>query len=859
MQSAVEVRLFGAPHVVDARRATRLARGRPVQLLVFLVAHGGWVARDQLADLLFAGRDVTAARNNLRKVLHEARRFAWAAGVDVQGDRIRWNAATDVAAFERALAERRMGDAVTLYTGAFLLGLDDRECPAFTAWLEFERNRLAERWRRAALEWLPQLDEAHRLALAERLLDADPCDDAAARAKLAALRALGDEAGLLRFYRDYAQRLAADLGIEPSAAARVLARPPAPQPTAAADGRGPSSGLIGRTAEAGEALALLEETDARLVTITGVGGVGKTRLARHVFELLQRQVQFAERSWWIALEDLNQADQVAARIAEVLGLTLRDGLEPRRQVASFVGERTALLVLDNCEHLVGGRAALTELLQYLLTACPQLRLLITSRTRLNLRRESLLVLQGLAHADEGIDALDAPAAKLFVERARHALPAFDAETERAAIGDICRLVEGLPLALELAAAWVHLLPCAEIAQDLHSRLDVTEAVASGRGLRAAFERSWLLAAPVERSVLAALSVLAGTFARDAARMVGAGSQAVVDALIDKSLVRREAEADRYSLHPLLRTFAQEKLAVAGRALSDAKVRHAEYFRQFLARYRAFESVDQKRALAEVGRELENVRAAWCFACESGDSGFVAATAVALQKYFEHKGRRDEGLAWFDAAEEALATAGRAAAAARCEIGCAKATLLFRAGEYARGAELARRTLGLARSLRRCGTFKSSLNVLGLCEWQQDRPDEATRHLRAALHLAERDGDDRGISTFSMNLGMVERIRGNEAVAEAMYRRALENDRRRGDLRAAVSALNNLGNLQRTLGRLEQAVASLDEGVSVCEACGFDAALPALLLNLRVGVRGPRGRRRSPCGTRTGTGDHGRGR
>lgn len=845
--AGLRLTLFGAPTCRIGSRAYPFRRERPYQLLAFLAARGDWVTRDQLAELLYPGRDNASARNNLRKVLLGARRSDWAADVEGRGELVRWPVATDVQAFERSLDEQRLAEGVGTYGGAFGLGLDDEHCAPFTDWLVFERNRLASRWRGAAISLLPKLEPGPALELADRLLNDDPYDDEALRAKLVALTALGRAGEARHAYRTFAKLIGDELGVDVSAATRdagaALEEPArrraGPSVPAA---RLEDGDFVGREREIADTLTLLCEPDTRLVTVTGVGGVGKTRLARHVFRQATATGRFSGGEQWIDLYDLSTADRVVHRLADGLGLTLQHG-DAWEQLLDLLHDRALLLVLDNAEHLVDGAtptADITALLARVLARCPGVVTLVTSRVRLNLGSERVVSLDGLPWPtdDRGAhEVLNAPAVQLFVARARRSLATFDATSEIDAISEICRIAEGLPLALELAAAWTYMLPCTEILADLRAGLEVAEplSAAEGRGLRAAFERSWQLAAPSEREALARLSVLCGSFTRDAAHAIAGASLSILGGLVDKSLLRSELTeghaSGRFSLHPLLRVFARRKLAERPDELDIARVQHAAYFGQHVAQYRDFERTIRPGALAEIQRELEDVSVAWQFACEAHDCGFVASTVPVLQRFFELKGRRDEGIGWLELAEQALQPSGRNALAARCEIGAARSILLEANGEYRQAEAVARQTLQMARLINHRATTMTCVNMIGLTCWHQGQLDEARPYFNAALKLAQKAGDSRLIAEFSMNLGILDEAQGNSARAAELYRSALALYRARGSAKGAVYCLNNLGNLYSETGLFDESVSAFREALGLCQKHGLESVRGALLLNL----------------------------
>src|SRR3712207_1580304 len=336
------------------------------------------------------------------------------------------------------------------------------------------------------------------------------------------------------------------------AARPVSPAPLPPQPTT----------FVGREAEVAALTRLLAEPDCRLVTIVGPGGIGKTRLALQV--AARAAPAYADGVAFAPLQDVPTAELLVGALAEAVGCPLSGRDEPQDQLLAYLRDRELLLLLDNAEHLLDG----AEFVGELLAAAPRLQLLVTSREALNLQEEWRYPLAGLevpaVGQGRGVEACSAVA--LFVERARRVRRDFALEAEREGVVRICRLVGGLPLALELAAAWARTLPCAAIAEEIAGNLALLATSARNvperhRSVRAAFDQSWQHLSWEERAVYARLAVFHGGFRRAAAERVAGATLPVLATLLDKSLVRYEADG-RYHLHELLGEYAAEQLAAS---------------------------------------------------------------------------------------------------------------------------------------------------------------------------------------------------------------------------------------------------------------------------------------------------------
>jgi predicted ATPase/DNA-binding SARP family transcriptional activator/Tfp pilus assembly protein PilF len=808
------------------------------------------VARDEAAALFWPDKRNEDARRNLRRILHAVRRLDFAPQIEQRAELLRWSVDSDLAEFERTLNDGRAAQAVALVRGPLGRAMEDPASERFNEWLAYERGRVGERWRTAVLALMPQLPPAAALEFAERLLASDPFDDDALRAKLAALAELGRTREVEPTFARYAERLAEDLGVEANAGTRALATrlaapvrsAPAVVPTAspAFD----TGELIGRAAELEQVRTWLANDARRLLTICGPGGVGKTRLAHDTHGALQadahtRPAASPSGALWIDLYDLAAPAQVAPRLAAALGMTLKPNATMLEQVIDRLANVHMLVVLDNCEHLVlpaDGSAGIGVTVQALLEGAPHLRVLATSRRRLGLPGEQVIELGGLdwppAHAPAAA-VLGSDAARLFCLRARANDAGFEPTQHAAAIAEIGALTEGLPLALELAAAWVRLLPCAEIALELRAGLDVLEARVGNRGMRAVLERSWQLAAPHEREVLAQLAVFLGGFSREAARAVAGASLPALANLADASLLRVEPAhgTNRFSLHPLVREFARDKLAADAARHGAALDRHVDFHGRFLQQFAEFKKLDQKAALDAIGRELENCIAAWRRAAAVRAADFFVAAATPLENYFNARGRFADGIALFEYALGALDPAEPAHLTAVAVTEASLAILQFRAGAIDAAEAGLRRTLSRARIGGLGRVRKSCLNTLALVMWQRARWDESKRLFAEALKFARADNDVEGIASFLGGIAMVEKAQGRLDVAARLYARVAAMARQSRNAAGLTTTLNNLGNLFRLQGKFADARAAFGEALALADARGFDHHRAYLLMNL----------------------------
>ncbi len=390
--------------------------------------------------------------------------------------------------------------------------------------------------------------------------------------------------------------------------------------------------FVGRELELGETRKLLEKPACRLLTLVGVGGIGKTRLAVQ----LARQLEplFPDGAWLVNLQPLQSGAQIVPLVVDAIGLVPSGHGSLESQLLQYLQNKKTLLLFDNFEHVLDGVRILTRILQH----APEVQLLVTSREALSLPGEWLYPLEGLStpQSYQTDQAEFSTAVELFIERARQLSPDFSWIDNRAGVVRICQLVEGNPLAIEMAASWTKTLRCAEIAAEIQQNLNflssnLRHVPERHRSMRAVFAQTWMRLSESEQDLFKRLTVFRSGFRREAAESIAGATLPLLSALMDKCLLRREA-GGRYQMHELLRQYAHNELDEAEiEALTEM---HARYYCDFLAQ-RKLGMVErwQVETNIAVEEELENIRTAWQVAVERRLADALTQDATAAYFYF----------------------------------------------------------------------------------------------------------------------------------------------------------------------------------------------------------------------------------
>ena len=498
-----------------------------------------------------------------------------------------------------------------------------------------------------------------------------------------------------------------------------------------------STSFVGRRQEIGDIAALLADANCRLLTIVGQGGMGKTRLAVQVADDLA--YSFADDVVFVALAPIGSSNLLPFAIADALQISFSGQDKPPIQITHYLQSKQILLVMDNFEHLSDAANFLVEMLH----AAPLMKLLVTSRERLNLQEEWVFTLDGLSYPTPAAsDPLEHyGAVQLFLQRARQIQPRFSLKENAAAVGAICQQVEGMPLGLELAASWLRVMPCEQIANRMASNLDFLTSPLRNvperhRSLRNVFEHSWKLLSADEQAVLMRLSVFRGGFDLEAAVDVAGASLPLLAALVDKSLVRVDAKG-RYDLHELLRQYAGGELLQTG-ASDAAKQAHIAYFIQFAEQMEAhLFSREQIVWFDKVETEMDNFRTALARSAET-EAGL--RLVAALGWFFTERTYWNEGLMWF---EKSLAANTEAPAALRAKALHLVGGIVGHMADIPKLVTYCHQSIAVAESIHDTWSVAWALSHLGL--YIRTDVEYSIRQLEESVRLFRHLGDQMGLA------------------------------------------------------------------------------------------------------------------
>jgi predicted ATPase/DNA-binding CsgD family transcriptional regulator len=594
-----------------------------------------------------------------------------------------------------------------------------------------------------------------------------------------------------------------------------------------------STPFIGRRQETAGIRERLGDPACRALTLVGPGGTGKTRLAIRAASKLARD--FPDGVFFIDLQSAGGPGELLPAIADAIDLPRPGTGDPRRKLLEYLHDREMLLVLDNFEHMLAG----VDLLIDILDAAPGVKLLVTSREVLNIRHEWLFPVGGMPYPDlpSAGDVTTYGAVQLFLDRARRVRPGYEPGGDLDDVVRICRLVDGLPLAIELAASWLKALDADAITGEITHNLDflqtrLRDVPERHRSMRAVFQASWELLTEGERAAFKRLSVFRGAFSREAAEAVAGASLATLSALVDKSLLSRRP-GGRYHIHELLRQYGRERLAESPGDVARTHDRHGAYYTRFLRDLQL--AVDDHRqfdAIRAIDRELPDVRAAWQWAVEGAHAGQLGGSIHALGTYFHVRSRFLEGAEMMADAAAALADDEDGALVLADVLG-ELGWLTIRLGRLDEAREAVERSMAIYDAHRADPTpgiaTDPTIPLAILCVIGGDYA-EAITYGEAALERADRQGDRPNRSAAHYALIGANLAAGNVEAAGAHAEAACNCCKEAGERWFLAYCLNERGKVAQALGDFDRARRDYEASYAIREEAGDPEGM-AVALNL----------------------------
>jgi DNA-binding SARP family transcriptional activator/Tfp pilus assembly protein PilF len=787
--------------------------------VAYLAVKNGVVQRDTLTALFWANYDDNSARTTLRRTLsvaHKALNKEW---LCIERDQLSLKQEpglyVDVLHF-RGLIEaaqahhNRSGlcntcvqwltEAIELYRGEFLAGFRLRDELEFDNWQSSEAEQLARALNTAfdgITAWYIQNYEFDlAITYLKRWLPYEPLHEIANYRLLQSYAWSGQRSAALQHYKEYAVLLKKELGISPLQEAVELyeiilkdeLRPVTfftPQesdslPSPASTLPVYTKPFIGRQAELRKLDEWLTSPLGRLLTITGQGGIGKTRLA---VEVAGTQTgKFRDGIYLTPLQSVTPENTIVAQIANALGFLFYQSGEPKKQLLNYLQNKQLLIILDNFENCLSETSLVSEILSTALGV----KLLVTSHESLNLQEEWGMPLQGLPYLGPNEGSVN-DAVSMFTEYAQCASAAFSPQGQEIHIARICHILEGIPLALELASYWAELLPCEEIAQEISSSFDLLETSLGNipqrhSSLGAVFEYSWNRLSDELRLVLRKLCIFQNGFARQAAKEIASVELPTLAALVRCSMLGADRQG-RYFIPQVLKRYVEKKPLSPDGKISLAE-QHSRYYAVWL-----------NNQPSTTKTEFDNILAGWNWAIETQDTDILNMYCASLYTYYESLGRFNEGREAFTLAVEALSHQRDAFRHKRL-LGKLKSRLGFleiHLGAYDKARKLLDESLKLHQEYSDYSEIAFTHNAIGLTCLMRGQYGEAHQQFEQSFDIYEELQDVLATGKVLNNLGILANHQMDYAKATEVLQQALYIFRTHGDRRSIAAVLNNLGN------------------------------------------------------------------
>jgi len=573
--------------------------------------------------------------------------------------------------------------------------------------------------------------------------------------------------------------------------------------------------FVGRERELTALAEFIAGPHVRLITITGPGGIGKTRLALEgASRELQSSSQFRDGIFFVSLAPLETAEEIVATLAAVLAFQFQGTGNESAQLLNYLQNKQMLLVMDNFDHILDGRALLAEINEL----AAGITLIVTSRERLQMRGEQIFPLGGLETAHAGNPAKVSPAAELFLNIARRTSPSFQLlERDAAQVIRICQLVEGMPLGLELAASWAGLLPLSEIAAGLEQSLGLLttehhDVPQRHQSMEAALDVSWRKLTSKQQRALQELAMFRGGFTRATALEIAGATLPLLVTLANKSWLSYDRQKDRYHIHELLRQYGAGKLGVDPAHEKETQARHSAYFCGYLQEREAdWHGPRQTAVASEVRDEIDNIQRAWRWAADKGDVILLAQGLVSLCRFYFWEGRMNNGHRACQLALESLSKSPVARRADEAQYLSLRARILVWESYFVREVEQkeallsqSQQLLDRAKQSSQHTEAEQALIFLGKAYAAEHTDvEEAICLGNLGLELFRKLDDRANEAEVLALLGFFHLIQGNSKLAKDLSQKSLEIREQLNDMMGIARAKSVLGAIARFVGHFEE--------------------------------------------------------
>ncbi|MEM7033059.1 MAG: tetratricopeptide repeat protein [Chloroflexota bacterium] len=846
----------------DGQPLKQFRSQKEAALLIYLAHTGESHSRDFVADLLWESRSTQQALSNLRTVLTRLRKQAGESLLvsrkslaltsesqqQVDSATLLQTLAT-FTAVESAEKAQALQTSLDAYQGHFLADFYLADAPQFDKWVLSTREHI-RRQVIAAYDKLVQYTHTFgntedTVRVVRRWLQIDHLDEAAHSRLIQLLLEDGQTHVAQTHYNHYAELLHTELSVAPSGEIKALLKN-VPQTPVVVERPVSSTGVhhnlpapydqfFGRTTAQTDIHDRLDQDWCRLVTIVGPGGVGKTRLATTIAR--KRLQQYPDGVWLVELADIDPddddlAEAIVVEIATALDLRLSGSEKPIEQLYTYLQHKTMLLVLDNFEHLLeGGVSFVLDVLQ----RSEKVQFIVTSREALRIRAEWIIALTGLRYPTDDADDTPSDALDLFaarrIQQRQGGIPA----AEFTAMGQICRLVEGLPLALELAAAIKPHATIQEVAAELRDGFEMLstslrDVPQRHRSLQVVFEMSWRTLTPALQQRLTQLSVFRGGFAELAAQQITKADSRELADLTEKSLLAHDVVTGRYRLHAIVRTFADKKRDT----LDQTPLKHADYYLDCLAQHtEPLQKDAPQQSIAVLEPDIANIRLAWQTGLVQRSAAPLSAALTSLSIYYQLRGLAREAESVMQNTLRMATTWGTADLALITRAGLERARFQIRLGRYKPAIQTVETALDNAQQCADRWAHGMGHVLWGEALWRLGEYNSAESKLNYALTMADDLDDTLLLGWCHHHLGVINDIQSRYDAAHDHLEKACDAWRELEQAQALSGSLNSKGLVCFHQGDLVTAQQAMEEALSLSNQLDNRHSKSSLLNNLSM--------------------------